>query len=331
MSQFQVKVVTISDVSEHPNADALEIAHIDGSMWQTVVAKGKYSAGDIAIYVPVEALLPVDVSDRWGVTQYLSKQRVRAARLRGEMSYGFLVDATGFSVGDDLTEHFGITKYEPPVKLDDGDMDRELATFPMYTDIENVHNFPNLFEKNEMVVVTEKLHGTNSRVGYVLDENGEPSLVCGSRTHRRKLGMGSMYELPLLIPEVTKLLLAAGPNTVLFGEIFGGKVQGSHFSYGSQKPTFKVFDIWQDGSYLSHDDCLLSCDWAGIEHVPVLAIMAYDIDAIKSMTCGPSSLHDGTIREGVVIKPTTERNDPSIGRVILKFKGDDFLLNKHSH
>lgn len=331
MSTFAVKVVTVSEIKPHPNADALEIAMIEGSLWQTVVAKGQYRAGDRAIYVPIEAIIPVGVSDQWGVTKYLSNQRVRAARLRGEMSYGFLADATGFNLGDDLTEHFGITKYEPPIKLSAGEMDRELPTFPQYTDIENIHNFPSVLQIGEMVVVTEKLHGTNSRVGYVLDENEQPTMVCGSRTNRRKLGTESIYELPLSLPGVVAFLNESGPNTVIYGELFGSKIQGSHFNYGSGQPMFRAFDIWKDGRYLNHDDFLQACEYHGISVVPLLGVMPFDIENIRGLTCGASTIHGETTREGVVVKPLIERHDPGMGRVVLKFKGDAFLLNKHSH
>ena len=32
------------------------------------------------------------------------------------------------------------------------------------------------------------------------------------------------------------------------------------------------------------------------------------------------------IREGVVVKPLVERNDPKLGRVILKYVGDTYLF-----
>jgi hypothetical protein len=38
----------------------------------------------------------------------------------------------------------------------------------------------------------------------------------------------------------------------------------------------------------------------------------------------------GHIREGVVVKPTIERTDPKIGRVVLKYLNDDYLLQKES-
>jgi RNA ligase (TIGR02306 family) len=333
MSTFAVKVVRISEIKPHPNADALELAMIEDSLWQTVTAKGKYHVGDLAIYVPVEALLPVEVSDAWGVTQYLSKQRVRAARLRGEMSYGFLADPEGFALGDDLTEHFGIVKYEPVLHCNMCDSQKpsiELPNFPKYTDIENIRNHANVFVAGEPVVVTEKIHGTNSRVGLILNEDGEPVFVCGSHRYRRELGDGGIYEMPLGIQEVKDFLLESGPDTVIYGEIFGCGIQKG-FHYGCPThPTFRAFDVWQNGKYMNAGYFFGICESWGIPHVPIVAECEFDFDYIKSLTNGKSTLDDGTTREGVVIKPVEERFHRNVGRVVLKLIGDDYLLNKNS-
>lgn len=332
MSTFQVSVVRISEVNPHPNADSLEIAMIEDSMWQTVVAKDKYRAGDLAIYVPVEALLPVEVSDKWGVTKYLSKQRVRAARLRGEMSYGFLADPENHCLGVDLAEQLGIVKYEPVIhcNMGGGKPSIELPNFPKYTDIENIRNHANVFQPGEPVVVTEKIHGTNSRIGLVLNNDGEQTFVCGSHRYRRELGDGGIYEMPLQMQNIKDFLLESGPDTVIYGEIFGGGVQKG-FSYACPaEPTFRAFDIWQNGAYLDAGYFFGICDGWGIPHVPIVAECEFDFEYIRSLTNGTSTLDDDTTREGVVIKPIVERFHRNVGRVVLKLIGDDYLLNKNS-
>ena len=73
MSSLIVEVSRIERVLPHANADALELAHIKG--WQCVVPKGRYTAGDLVTYVPVDAVLPAELSERLGVTKYLSRGR----------------------------------------------------------------------------------------------------------------------------------------------------------------------------------------------------------------------------------------------------------------
>ena len=70
MAECIVEVCKIEKVFPHPNADALELAHIKG--WQCVVPIGRYAAGDLVTYIPIDAMIPVCHSDRWGITRYLS-------------------------------------------------------------------------------------------------------------------------------------------------------------------------------------------------------------------------------------------------------------------
>jgi len=93
MSSLIVQSNRLTSVAPHPNADRLELAIIGG--WQTVVEKGKFQAGQLVTFIPPDTVLPKELSDRYGVTKYLSDGRVRAARLRGEPSYGFVVPAEG--------------------------------------------------------------------------------------------------------------------------------------------------------------------------------------------------------------------------------------------
>src|SRR5207248_6633763 len=117
---------------------------------------------------------------------------VRVARLRGEPSYGLILkpDDPTWEVGRDVAAHHGITKWEPPPAVSDGESERPHPAFHKYTDIENYRNFPGLFRDGEEVVFTEKLHGKNCRVGLVreADESGavRRTWMAGSHDLRRK-------------------------------------------------------------------------------------------------------------------------------------------------
>ncbi len=121
MSTLIVEVCRIERVLPHGNADALERAHIKG--WQCVVPKERYVADDLVTYIPIDAMIPQEHSDRWGITKYLSSGRVRCARLRGEPSFGVIVDRedSAWAEGLDVRDWYGITKYVPPVKFGAGD------------------------------------------------------------------------------------------------------------------------------------------------------------------------------------------------------------------
>ena len=53
----------------------------------------------------------------------------------------------------------------------------------------------------------------------------------------------------------------------------------------------------------------------------------FDLETIRKLSDGPTLIGGANhIREGVVVKPRIERTDPKVGRVILKYVGDAYLL-----
>ena len=128
--------------------------------------------------------------------------RVRAARLRGLQSFGFIMkldpaqgDDPAWPVGTDVRAHFGVTKWEPPIENVDGDAESPHPAFHAYTDIEHLANFPGLIQDGEDVVMTEKLHGKNCRLGLVKTDDGW-TFMAGSHGVRRKPGVAARAAVP---------------------------------------------------------------------------------------------------------------------------------------
>lgn len=330
MSTLIVPIAEIDAVKAHPNADRLEIAVIKG--WQVIVGKGTYQPGDRVIYVPPDAVVPAEWSDRWNVTKYLSNGRVRCTKLRGEPSFGFTAPI------NDLPEHidqwdtdlnvadlFGITKYDPPVKVTAGDAMPDHALFVKYTDIENLRHFPNVLTEGEPVVMTEKIHGTNVRIGVI-----EGEVMAGSHRLRRARPENpatSHYWFPLTILGVEQLLHDLGQRhkqVILYGETYG-RVQALH--YGIENGvSFRAFDLLVDGRYLDWEDFRALCDQYAIPTVPVVHAGAFSLESAKAHSEGGTLVGGSHYREGVVVKPYQERTDPAVGRVVLKYVSDTYLL-----
>jgi RNA ligase (TIGR02306 family) len=330
MSSLVVEVCRISDVVPHPDPEVerLDLAQIKG--WQCVVPRGKYHDGNLVVYIPPDSLVPEPLAQRWGVTAYLSKGRVRQVRLKGEPSFGLVVDVEdpSWTEGTDVAEYFGITKYEPPIKYMAGDAERPDPMFISYTDIENLRNFPEVLRAGEEVVLTEKIHGTNCRVGVV-----EGEVMAGSMEVRRKRPEDlatNTYWHPLTVPGVAALLEELGgrhKQAILFGEVYGARVQS--LDYGHKKDVgFTAFDLMLDGKYLDYDEFASTCARYGVPLVPLLYRGPFSISVAKEHSSGNTTLDADHIREGVVIRPVIERIDPKIGRVCLKYLGDQYLLAK---
>jgi RNA ligase (TIGR02306 family) len=370
MSEITVTVERIEAVEPHPNADKLEIAKVAGT--QTLIVKGQFKAGDLCVYFPPDILLPGDVSEALGVAKYLKTAlwegfrfpcRVAACRLRGTPSYGFAqpLSALGTgkppAVGADVTETFRAAKYEPPARVYRsygggtgevwGGLAREPDKFHRYTDIQHYRKYRNLLEPGLPVRITEKIHGTNSRVG-LLKVDGEWQFYGGShKTARKQIdpeGRESVYWEPLNREGVLNLLTHVCNNwsqdaeptndVIVFGELYGPGVQDLDYGIAAGEIGWRVFDISVNGTYLGRSDLTLLCGAFGVELVPTLYCGPFSPDLIEQLTYGPTTVAgESSIkakfkgREGIVITPLVEQQC-HIGRLILKNVSADYLDRK---
>lgn len=343
MSSIKAEVTKISEVRPHPNADALELATVGG--WQMCVKKGVYKNGDPIVYFEQGTTLPREVADSLGVTQYLKERDdidgnkvliIHRVRLRGEPSFGLVITPEpGMEVGQDVADYYGAQKYYPPVRTQAGDADYADPLFPSYTDIENLRSYPDVIADGEEVVVTEKIHGTNCRVGFVKD-GVEYVLMAGSKGLRRKRPATeddmrlNTYWYPHTLPDVSALLVELQnrglKQAVLYGEVFGHGIQS--FTYGLRGIAFRAFDLLVDGRFMNYDDFAALCRRFEVETVPVIYRGAFLLSAIRQLSEGDSLVGGNQGREGVVVKTTYESNDLKIGRVILKYLSDAYLFGK---
>ena len=115
-------VAKIDEIKEIPGADNIEQAIIGG--WSCIVKKGSHSVDELVICTTTDAVIPEDLSDELGVTNYLRKGgRVRTVKLRGVYSECLIIPLSHipykgivneYFEGRDMMELMGIFKYEPP-------------------------------------------------------------------------------------------------------------------------------------------------------------------------------------------------------------------------
>lgn len=361
MSKLIVEVCQIDSVRHHENADKLDICVVKG--WEVVVGRDQYKAGDVAVYIPISSIIPQELSDRYDFTKYLQKGRVRSARLRGHPSHGVLIpNEKNWAIGTDVAEHYGITKYVPPLPPTMGaksEQEPEDPLFFRYTDIENMRHYPNVLVDGAEVVCTEKIHGGNVRNAILFGVE-----VAGSHRVQRRMPMKpkivpwyqrlwnkilhiqpmvkdeeamatNPYWFPWTIPAVADMLRGlstkneSSRNVIMYGEIHGGNIQKG-VRYGSpDKIAYRAFDINIDGQYLDYDEFEKLCNSYGVPIAPVLYRGPFSLEKIKEVAEGKTTIGDDShIREGTVVRPIKERHSPKIGRCILKYVGDGFLTAK---
>jgi RNA ligase (TIGR02306 family) len=332
MSSLIVPVTTIEKITSHDNADTLELAQVLG--WQVVVRKGEYQVGDRITYFPVDTVLPLEWSERFGVTRHLSKGRIRCAKLRGEPSFGLVVkpEDENWEIGQNVADYYGVSRWEPPLRAVPGDSEPDHPLFWSYTEIENMRNFPTILTASENVVLSEKVHGTQCRLGMI-----EGELMAGSKSLRRKRPEGdafasNIYWFPFSLEPVRAFMEDLGRShrqVMLFGEVYGSKIQSFH--YGCKGTFgFRAFDLLIDGNYLDWQQFVDLCEAHGVATVPIVAAVPFSLAEVKRYSEGKTLLLNDQphIREGVVVKPLHERNDPKLGRVILKYVSDTYLFGE---
>jgi RNA ligase (TIGR02306 family) len=173
-------VAKISEIKEIPGADNIEQAIIGG--WSCIVKKGSHKADELVVVATTDAIIPFDLSENLGVTNYLRKgQRVRTVKLRGVYSECLIIPLSHipykgtvneYFEGKDMMEVMDIFKYEPPVKQIQLASGRKIRwqdnpNFHVYYKFPNLKNVPGMFTEEDVVEITRKIHGTNARYGIV--------------------------------------------------------------------------------------------------------------------------------------------------------------------
>lgn len=376
MSGLRVTVEKLT-VHPHPNADALELAQV--GLYRAVVPKGVYRTGDYALYIPEQAVLPAALIEELGLTGRLagkSKDRVKAIRLRGEVSQGVVcrpgalahlwrdgadADALAVLAGDaDYADDLGIVKWVPPVPTGMAGKVEPVPGLLAWLEIENIKRYPGLFEPGEPVVATEKVHGTCCLVTWDSDAgpagpDGEPggALYVASKGYGAKsLGLvedksnlywRAVHQFALKWAAVLLSGYLDVRRVGLFGEVYGRGVQDLHYGRDVTRDGdigYVMFDVavMDRGGlvrWLSHAE--VDELWAvtvgeigpmvTVPRAPVVYAGPYDYEVLAALAEEPSDLDPGTIREGLVVRPQTERRSDLVGgRAIGKIVSERYLL-----
>ena len=363
MSTFNVNLTEVKDVLTHPNAERLEILKIydcDVVAQKGVYQRGDrviYCPLDSILTEELENIVFSPVSKI-----KLNKRRIRQIKLRGHPSQGMAIrpDSLDSLFGPnwtnkihletDLKEKLGITKYEPPESSLPPHMGVKTSkkivnkNFRKYSEIENIKYFDRIFQDGEQVYVSEKLHGTSFRAGWFKNEPNtlwkkiknffgrleEYEFCWGSRTVQiqNKLYHKGYYETDVYTKMVNKYSLKyeIPKGMAFYGEIVGAGIQKG-FNYACKEDhVLYVYDILdtKENRWLNHDEFTCFMDNTYINRVPELYVGPYKREIIDQYRDGKSTLDNNTVREGVVIKPTVERESRSLGRVVLKYVSPDY-------
>ena len=346
MSSFEVKVSKIENIFPIDGADKIELVLIDD--YKSVVQKNNYKVGDNVIYIPEASLIPQNILEEMNLVGKLAgsnKNRVKAIRIRGQVSQGLIYpNKENWPLGFDCKEILGIEKFIPtvPEKFASSNTLNVGVEKTISYDIENIKKYKTLFDENDDVVITEKIHGTNFCAGIYFNKE---TLESENIVHSKGLGqkglaieiceetLNNTYVKTSIEKDLHNKLRKVFPNQTVFilGEIFGNGVQKG-FHYGNfDKSDYRVFDIHLGDRYTGRwaNDSELDefCKLLELKRVPILYRGKFSKEITLSVTSGKETVSGKSLhmREGCVVRTQIDQGT-IIGRKQLKSISDEYLL-----
>lgn len=215
-----------------------------------------------------------------------------------------------------------------------------------WIDVENIKRFPGIFTAGEPVVATEKIHGTACLLTHVRAEDRilVSSKGVGGKSLSLTASEGNLYWRAIrahgLDEAARKLATALDADRIgLFGEVYGAGVQDLHYGASAAHDAslgYGLFDIavardgepvrWLDPAEIG---TLLDELGLAVPRVPVLYEGPYDAAVLLALAEGTETVSGAgaNIREGLVVRPATERLSAVLGgRAIGKIVSDAYLL-----
>lgn len=199
---YLAKIVQLKNVQKHPNADRLQTVTID---FQNVITGLDAKDGDVYVYFPVESQINLDflsatnsfrhtnlnkVQDDNKPGFFEDNGRVKAMKLRGEKSMGYIVPVAVVEsfTGKKLTEYVGqefdtigdvlmLKKYLVPSRGGLGTMNRGKkpkvsriidSQVRLHVDTENFRKEAYKIKPEDHITISYKYHGTSFWVSNVL-------------------------------------------------------------------------------------------------------------------------------------------------------------------
>jgi len=311
------------------------------------------------------------------VTNYLRKgQRVRTVKLRGVYSECLIMSldslpqmkkqfASGigyfWNEGEDVMELLGIFKYEPPavqIQLSSGRKVKyyQNPNFGIYYKFPNIKNVKGIFDENDFVEITRKIHGTNARYGIVKksklsiwdkvkrffgNEYVEYEYVYGS--HNVEKGSDSQgfystdvwktiadkYNIREKLWEFFKIYKEyynIKEGIVIYGEIYGAGIQ-KNYDYGLKDIEYAGFDVTINGEYCDTPKSFdVQAMDLGLPYVPTLGFCRWSQEIQDKFVF--NNFIEGTKvpHEGIVIK-AVDGNRHKVAKVI----NPDYLIYGEKH
>lgn len=327
----------IVDILPIEGADAIEVVRCLG--WRCVVKKeDSFSIGDLVVYAEVDSVFPQE--PQFEFLQHC-KYRIRTMKLRGQISQGLVLPLSilprgDYREGDDVSELIGVVKYDPPEPAHiSGDTKGSFPSFMPKTDETRIQVLQDLLTKYKgtKMYYAEKLDGASESI--FLNNHLDPEDRFGVCSRSQELKRSDNNSLWKMVDKynIENNLKKLNRNIALQGEIIGEGIQSNKYKLkGQDFYVFNIFDI-NNYRYLDFDEFMQLASLLNLKTVPILNkefILTDNIDELVELAKGYSVLNKQTKREGIVIRPLVEIDDPKFGRISFKSINPEFLIKYSS-
>ena len=332
-------VRVIAEVKDIPGADFIQAYRTDG--WWVVDTKGKYKVNDLVVYCEPDSWIPHELAPFLSngkepkVYEGIKGERLRIVKLKSQISQGLLLPVEthgelslvnrqdgavrGVTAGDDVSDFYGITKWEPVLPLCLAGDARGLfpAEIPKTAAerIQNIQDWESIREQE--FEVTEKVHG--SSLSFYLDETGDFH-VCSRNLDLKETEGNAYWKAAKKYNVEENMKIADLRGYAIQGEIIGEGLNGNQYKTSLD---FLVFNIYctKSKSYVSAEVRKEMCAVLNLKHVPVLQLQTSGLSVQEMLEqADGESLLNGSKREGIVAKSITDTG------LIIKCISNSWLL-----
>lgn len=323
MSEKLATIQIIDKVDNVPDSDSLAVVSLVGLGWKVVVKRGEFRPGEHCVYIALDSILP-----ELREFEFMRKLnfRVRTVKLRGQISQGLvfpisiipnaLIENRLLKWGDDVTEILGVKKYEKeiPAQLR-GMMAGRFPIFIPKTDEERLQNFPRVLEELKGVecYVSVKIDGTS---GTFAEHEGK-IYICSRRNEMQNDG-DNVYSVIYRKYNFERIFIRH-KSIAIQGEIAGPKIQKNPLKL--KAPEFFMFNIYDisRGLYYGFYEMLR---FKEENEIPMVSSEILHINhTLEDMLEMAKGKYDsGELREGIVVRPTSERISSVMKGARLSFK-----------
>jgi len=207
-----------------------------------------------------------------------------------------------------------------------------MGLFKKFPEIRSLHKVTEDIFRGQEVVVTEKIHGRNSRFGWVdgrfrVGGHSEEFELIKSGPSTGEGYMGWIRESGIA-ERTDKLARELGAEIIFYGEWFGRGVQKG-VKYFEAEKGFRIFDVRINEEFVGWDEVVRL---AGIIDLPLVPLLyrgvpsqeVFDELRLRSSTVAHENGvgSEGNLAEGIVIKPTTMHRN---------HEGGEWVMAKHKH